>query len=170
MLRKAEGTFSLSLQCEISATSGRLPQRKGHLGSSLRLISIIFPLRAAAFVNAVLELHAGIGALLHKVVVRRTGAAVGSWRDWLLEDSLVRPHRWLTSDVVPPSHFLECDPALTPDGSGVPSGPARIDEEFRKALLSYFSLSVREHAWLSDFEREVEGWLRLSERRFACLL
>ena len=61
--------------------------------------------------------------------------------------------------MVPPSPFLKCDPALTPDGSVILSDPALIDEEFRKAWLPYFSHSVRGHACLSDFEGELEGWL-----------
>ena len=36
--------------------------------------------------------------------------------------------------------FLQCDPALTPGGSGVLSDPVRIDEEFQKALAGSLPL------------------------------
>ena len=35
--------------------------------------------------------------------------------------------------MVLPAPFLQCEPQLTPGGSGVLADPARIDEEFRKA-------------------------------------
>ena len=69
---------------------------------------------------------------------------------------------WLWSDMVPSSLFFKCDPGLTPDGSGILSDPALIDEEFRKAWLLYFSRS-RACLLFSDFEREVEGWLPILE-------
>ena len=68
---------------------------------------------------------------------------------------------WLTWFTLLPSS--KCDPALTLDGPGILSDLARIDEEFRKALLPSFSRSVRRHARLSDFEGESEGWLPISE-------
>ena len=112
-------------------------------------------LKGATFANAVLQLHAGVGVFLHEVVVRRTDAAVSSWRNWLLEDPLVRPYLWLRSDMVLPSFSL---------GVIVPTNdPALIDEEFQKAWLPYFSRSARGHSSLSDFEGEVEGWLRTSD-------
>ena len=81
-------------------------------------------LRGAAFANNVLELRAGIGVFLHRVVVRCTDVAVRSWKNWLLEDPLVRSYKWLRSDMVLHSPILKCDPALTPDDSGIPSDPA----------------------------------------------
>ena len=61
---------------------------------------------------------------LHGVVVRCTDVAVICWRNWLLEDPLVRSYRWSRSDMVLQSPFLKCDPALTPDASGILSDPA----------------------------------------------
>ena len=60
-----------------------------------------------------------------------------------------------------PAPFLQCEPHLTPGGSGVLSDPARIDEEFRKAWLPYFCRSGQREASLEEFDREVEGWLPL---------
>ena len=57
--------------------------------------------------------------------------------------------------------FLQCDPHLSPGGSGVLSDPSRIDEEFRKAWLPYFCRSGQREASLEEFDDEVEGWLPL---------
>ena len=71
------------------------------------------------------------------------------------EDPLVHPYRWLRPDLVPPAPFLQCEPHLTPDGSGVLSDPARIDEEFRKAWLPYFCRSGQKETSLDEFSFEV---------------
>ena len=47
---------------------------------------------------------------------------------------MVHPCKWLRPDLVSPAPFLQCKPDLTPGGSGVLAGPARIDEEFRLLL------------------------------------
>ena len=102
------------------------------------------------------ELH----KFLHDTVVRRKDCAVRGWRAWILEDPLVHPYRWLRPDLVPPSPFLQCDPAGTIDGSGVLSYPSLIDQKFREAWLPYRCRSVRGVADLEDFSMEVEGdWL-----------
>ena len=54
---------------------------------------------------------------------------------------------------------MQCDPALTPWGSGVLSDPVRIDEEFQKAWLPYFCRSGRRETNLEEFAHEVGGWL-----------
>ena len=74
---------------------------------------------------------------------------------------MVHPCRWLRPDLVPPAPFLQCEPHLTPDGSGVLSDPVRIDEEFRKAWLPYFCRSGQRETSLDEFGFEVDGWLPL---------
>ena len=63
--------------------------------------------------------------------------------------------------MVPPAPYLQCKPHLTPDGSGVLSDPAWIDEEFRKAWLPYFCPSGQREASLEEVAEEVDGWLPL---------
>ena len=46
--------------------------------------------------------------------------------DTMLADPLMHPNRWLRAHMVPPSSFLRCDPAATPDGSGILS-PVRTE-------------------------------------------
>ena len=74
---------------------------------------------------------------------------------------MVHPYRWLRPDLVPPATFLQCEPHLPPDGSGVLSDPVRIDEEFRKAWLPYFCRSGQRETSLDEFSFEVDGWLPL---------
>ena len=83
------------------------------------------------------------------------------WRNWIREDPLVHPYRWLRLDLVPPAPFHQCAPHLTPDRSGVLSDPGKIDEEFRKAWLPYFCCSGQRDTSLEEFSFEVEGWLPL---------
>ena len=72
---------------------------------------------------------------------------------------MVHPYKWLRPDLVPPAPFLQCEPHLTPGGSGVFADLARIDEEFRKAWLPCFSLSGQRETSLDEFDHEVRGWL-----------
>ena len=65
------------------------------------------------------------------VVVHRRDEAIRGWRNWIREDPTVHPYRWLRPDLVPPAPSLQCEPHLTPGGSGVLADPAKIDEEFR---------------------------------------
>ena len=69
-----------------------------------------------------------------------------------------------------PAPFLQCEPHLSPGGSGVLSDPARIDEEFRKAWLPYFCRSGQIEASFEEFYWEIEGWLPLlPEVHLPCL-
>ena len=104
-------------------------------------------------------LHRRFSDFIHRVVVHRREEAVRRWQDWLREDPLVHPYKWLRPDMVPPALFLQCDPLVTPGGSGVLADPAGIDEEFRKAWLAYFCRSGQRETSLEEFTHEVEGWL-----------
>ena len=114
------------------------------------------------------------------VVVHRGDEAIrGRERNWVREDPLVHPCKWLWPDLVPPAPFLinntesnfrraamlgtSCwfKPRLSPGGSGVISDPGRIDEEFRKAWLPYFCRSGHRDTSLEEFSFEVDGWLPL---------
>ena len=144
-----------------SRVSGRRVLRCGPFGTvteeRLRTVS---GLRLPCFVVEVRLMHDELRRFLHDIVVRRKDCAVRGWRAGILEDALVHPYRWLRPDLVPPSPFLQCDPAGTVDGSGVLSDPSLIDEKFREAWLPYFCRSVRGVADLEDFSMEVEGgWL-----------
>ena len=103
--------------------------------------------------------HRRLCDFIHKIVVHRRDEAIRVWRNWLREDPLVHPYRWLRPDLVPPAPFLQCEPHSTPDGSGVLSDPNLIDAEFRKAWLPYFCRSGQRETSLDEFGFEVRGWL-----------
>ena len=114
-----------------------------------------------AFYHAASDVHHRLSDFIHAVVVHRRHDTIRGWRHWIREDPLVHPKKWLRPDLVPPAPFLQCQPHLTPGGSGVLADPARIDEEFRKARLPYFCRSGQRDTSLDEFDREVDGWLPL---------
>ena len=103
------------------------------------------------------DVHHHLSDFIHAVVVHRRDEAIRRWRNWILEDPLVHPFRWLRPDLVLPAPFLQCQPHLAPGGSGVLSDPARIDEGFRKAWLPYFCRAGQRETSLEEFNEEVEG-------------
>ena len=113
------------------------------------------------FHHAVYDVHHRLSDFIHQVVVHRRGEAIGGWRNWIREDPMLHPHRWLRPDLVPPAPFLQCEPHLTPGGSGVLADPARVDEEFRKAWLPYFCRSGQRETSIDEFDHEVGRWLPL---------
>ena len=113
------------------------------------------------FHRIVSDVHRRLSDFVHAVVVHRRDEAIRGWRNWLREDPLVHPYKWLRPDLVPPLPFLQCKPHLTPGGSGVLADPARIDEEFRKAWLPYFCRSGQRDTSLEEFDHEVGEWLPL---------
>ena len=104
-------------------------------------------------------LYDRVSTFVRGIVAHRRSAGITAWRNWLREDPLVHPYKWLRADLVPPSPFLQCSRALTPGGSGVLADPARIDEEFRKAWLPYFCRSGQRETSLDEFNGECVGWL-----------
>ena len=113
------------------------------------------------FHRVVSGLHRRLREFIHSVVVHRRDDAIREWPNWIREDPLTHPNKWLRPDLVPPAPFLQCKPHLTPGGCGVLADPARIDEEFRKTWLPYFCRSGQMDTSLEEFNREVDGWLPL---------
>ena len=107
----------------------------------------------------VAELYDRVSAFIRGIVAHRRSVGITAWRNWLREDPLVHPYKWLRADRLPPSPFLQYDRALTPGGSGVLADPAGIDGEFRKAWLPYFCRSGQRETSLEEFNVECDGWL-----------
>ena len=122
-------------------------------------LSVARGLGIGAFFDVASDVHRRLSDFIHQVVIHRRDAAIRGWRNWIREDPLVHPYRWLRPDLVPPAPFLQCDPRLTPDGSGVLSDSNQIDAEFRKAWLPYFCRSGQRETSLDEFSFEVDGWL-----------
>ena len=70
------------------------------------------------FRRVVGDVHRRFSDFIHGVVVHRRDEALREWRNWLREDPLVDPYKWLRPDLVPPVPFLQCQPHRTPSGSG----------------------------------------------------
>ena len=124
-------------------------------------LSAVRGLGIGDFHRVVADVHHRLGDFIHGFVVHRRDEAIRGWRNWLREDPLFHPYKWLRPGLVPLAPFLQCQPHLTPGGSGVLADPARIDEEFQKAWLPYFCRSGQRETSLEEFDFEVEGWLPL---------
>ena len=111
------------------------------------------------FLRLACDFHRRLSDFFHRVVVHRRDDAIREWRNWLREDPLVHPYRWLWPGLVPPAPFLQCEAHLTPGGLGFLADLVRIEEEFRKAWLPFFCRSGQREASLEEFALEVDGWL-----------
>ena len=122
-------------------------------------LSIGRDLGIGAFFDAAAGVHRRLCDFIHQIVVYRRDEAVRGWRNWIREDFLVHPYRWLRLDLVPLAPFLQCEFHRTSDGSGVISDPNQINAEFRKVWLPYFCRSWQRETSLDEFGFEVDGWL-----------
>ena len=152
---------SFSRSVELTAQRDRILAAGPLYPVTLDDLSAVQGLGVGEFHRIVSGIHHRYSDFVHAVVVHRRVEAIRECRNWIREDTMVHPYWWLRLDLVPLAPFLKCKPHLTPDGSGVLSDPARIDEEFRKAWLPYFCLSGQRDTSLEEFDREVEGWLPL---------
>ena len=59
-----------------------------------------------AFYHAASGIHRRLSDFIHAVVVCRRDEAIRGWRNWIREDPLVHPYRWLRPDLVLPTPFL----------------------------------------------------------------
>ena len=129
---------------------------------TLEDLSVIQGVGLGEFYRAVCDVHRRLSDFIHAIVVHRRDEVIMGVAE-LGSGGSSRSSEW----VAP---FLQCQPYLTPGGSGVLADPARIDEEFRKAWLPYFCRSGQREASLDEFNREVEGWLPLlPEVHLPCL-
>ena len=132
--------ISLSRSVELTAQWDRILALGPLYPFTLDDLSFDRGMGVGAFYHAAAGIHRRLSDFIHAVVVHRD-EATREWRDWIREDPMVHPYRWLRPDLVPLAPFLQCEPHLTPGGSGVLADPAGIDEEFRKAWLPYFCRS-----------------------------
>ena len=54
------------------------------------------------------DLHCRLSDVVHRVVVHRRDEAIRGWRNWLREDPLIHPYKWLRPHMVPPAPCLRC--------------------------------------------------------------
>ena len=53
------------------------------------------------FYHGVCCIHRRLCDFIHSIVVHRRDEAIRSWRNWIREDPLVHPYKWLRLDLVP---------------------------------------------------------------------
>ena len=121
--------LSLSRSVELTAQWDRILAVGPLYPVTLDDLDVVQGAGVGEFYRAVCDVHRRLSDFIHAIVVHRRDEAIGGWR----KDPLVHPYRWLRPDLVPPAPFLQCDPHITPGGSGVLADPCRIDEEFRRA-------------------------------------
>ena len=63
-------------------------------------LSVIRGMGIGAFHHAVSDVHRRLSDFIHAVVVHRRDEAVREWRNWIREDPMVHPNRWLRPDLV----------------------------------------------------------------------
>ena len=153
--------ISLSRSVELSAQWDRILAIGPVYPVTLDDLHMVWGVGLGDFYHVVCGVHRRLSDFLHALVVHRRDEGIRGWRNWVREDPLVHPYKWLRPDLVLPSPFLQCEPHLSPGGSGVLSDPSRIDEEFRRGWLPYFCRSGQREASLEEFDCEVEGWLPL---------
>ena len=151
---------SLSRSVELTTQWGRILSVGPIHPVTLEDLSFSTALGIGAFFLHASDVHRRLSSFIHQVVVHRRDAAVQGWRNWVREDPLVHPYRWLRPDLVPPAPFLQCDPRLTAGGSGVLSDPNAIDAEFRKAWLPYFAVLGKGRPALTNSALRLMGGCR----------
>ena len=69
-------------------------------------LSVGRDLGIGAFFDAAADVHRRLCDFIHQIMVHRRDEAIRGWRNWIREDPLVHPYRWLRPDLVPPAPFL----------------------------------------------------------------
>ena len=131
--------FSLSV--ELSAQWNRILAIGPLYLVTLDDLSMVQGVGLGDFYRAVCDIHRRLSDFLQTIVAHRRDEAIGVMAELGSGGSSCSSLQWLRPDLVPPAPFLQCEPHLTPGGSGVLADPAGIDEEFRKAWLPYFCRS-----------------------------
>ena len=101
------------------------------------IINAVQGLGLGDFRRVVSDVHHRLSDFRHAVVVHRRDEAIQrvAKLDWG-GFPMVHPYKWLPPHLVSPAPSLQCEPHLTPGGSGVLADPERIDEEFCRGLAS----------------------------------
>ena len=98
--------ISLSRSVELSAQWDRILAIGPLYPVTLDDLNVVRGLGIGNFYRVVCDVHHRLSDFIHAVVVHRLDEAIRGWRNWVREDSLVHPYRWLRPDLVPPVPFL----------------------------------------------------------------
>ena len=112
------------------------------------------------FYRVVSDFHHRLSDFIHAVVVCRRDVAVRRWRDWIWEDTMVHPYRWLRPDLVPLLLFFSVSPILHLVVLVCLLILLRLMKNSER-LASPFCRSGQRDTTLEEFDREVGEWLAL---------
>ena len=110
---------SLSRSLELSAQWDRILVIGPLYPVTLDDLQVVRGVGLGEFYHGVCGIHRRLSDFIHAIVVHRRDESIRGWRNWIREDPLVHPKKWLRPDLVHPAPFLQCETHLSPGGSGV---------------------------------------------------
>ena len=91
---------SLSRSVELTAQWDQILTLGPVFPVTLDDLSVDRGLGIGAFFDVASDVHRRLSDFIHQVVIHRRDAAIRGWRNWIQEDPLVHPYRWLRPDLV----------------------------------------------------------------------
>ena len=152
---------SLSRSVELAAQWDRILAAGPLYLVTLDDLSAVQGLGIGDFHRVVSDVHHRLSDFIHAVVVHRRDEAIREWRNWIREDPMVHPCKWLRPDLVPRLHFSSVSPILrlvVLECLLILPGLVRNSERLG---LPNFCRSGQRDTSLEEFDREVDGWLPL---------
>ena len=94
--------ISLSRSMELTAQWSRILTLGPLYPVTLCDLRLVLGAGVGEFHRIVSGIHNRLSDFIHAIVVHRRDEAVRGWRNWVREDPLVNPKRWLRPDLVLP--------------------------------------------------------------------
>ena len=98
---------SLSRSVELSSQWDRILAVGPLYPVTIDDLSVVRGMGFGDFHSVVADVHHRLSDFIHAVVVHRRDEAIREWRNWIREDPMVHPNRWLRPDLVLPEEFNE---------------------------------------------------------------
>ena len=95
--------ISLARSVELTAQWDRILAVGPLYPVTLGDLDVVWGVGVGDFHRIVSDVHCRLSDFVHAIVVHRRDDAVGRWRNWIREDPLVHPYKWLRPDLVLPS-------------------------------------------------------------------
>ena len=99
--------ISLSRSVELTAQWDRVLAMGPLYPVTFADIDVRRGLGVGEFFRVASDIHRRHSDFIHAVVVHRRDEAIRGWRNWIREDPMVHPYRWLRPDLVPLAPFLQ---------------------------------------------------------------